>query len=60
MQNINLLQEVNPVFATAQACLPVMAEAGDADAEKLVSKPGFDRGIMSVEKDALRGIRRIL
>lgn len=48
-----LLKEVNPVFTTAQACLLVMAEAGDADAKRLVSQLGFDEGIASVEKDAL-------
>ncbi len=58
IQNIKLLEEVNPVFTTAQACLLVMAEAGDADAEKLVSKLGFDRGIASVERDALTEIEK--
>ena len=48
-----LLKEVNPVFATAQVCLLVMAEAGNADAKMLVSKLGFDRGIESVESDML-------
>jgi len=51
--SIELMEEVNPVFTTAQACLLVMAEAGDANAKKLVSALGFDRGISSVGKDEL-------
>ena len=35
--NMELLGEVNPVFTTAQACLLVMAEAGDVYA----TKPGY-------------------
>ena len=51
--NMELLGEVNPVFTIAQACLLVMAEAGDVYAKKLVSERGFDRGIASVNKDEL-------
>ena len=51
--NTELLKEVNPVFTTTQACLLVMAEAGDANAKKLVSELGFDCGITSVDKDEL-------
>jgi len=42
--NTKLLKEVNPVFTTAQACLLVMAEAGDEYAQKLVHEFGFDHG----------------
>ena len=49
----DLMKEVNPVFATAQTCLLVMAEAGDPAAKKLISELGFDRQIASIEKDAL-------
>ena len=51
--NSKLMQEVNPVFTTAQACLLVLAEEGDADARRLVKELGFDSGIASVGKDAL-------
>lgn len=51
--NSKLMQEVNPVFTTAQACLLVLAEKGDADAQRLVKELGFDSGIASVGKDAL-------
>ncbi len=51
--NTKLQEEVNPVFTTAQACLRVMAEAGDPDARQLSSILGFDRGISMVDKDEL-------
>lgn len=38
----NLRAEVNPVFTTAQACLRVNAEMGDADALRLMTVLGFD------------------
>lgn len=53
INNTKLMEEVNPVFTTAQACLLVMAEAGDEDAKKLVTKLGFDREISNIDKDAL-------
>ena len=52
-ENTKLLEEVNPVFTTAQVCLLVMAEAGDPDAKQLGSMLGFDRGISMVDKDEL-------
>ncbi len=53
VENIKQLEEVNPVFTTAQACLLVMAEAGDPDAKQLSSLFGFDRGISMADRDKL-------
>lgn len=52
-----LMQEVNPVYVTAQRCLQIVAGLGDEDAKALCNVLGFPEIEKTLkENDAVRDI----